>query len=230
MKALLIESDKDMQYVNEAILNQIGYEVDVATDGEVGLQKMIEQRYDLVIMRVMLPAINGIEVLEKLKTSSKNQGKILVVTNLTRMDMAEQAISLGADGYIALSDLNRELLEQYTAGDISRAESLARIKELDTSKSMSIQQRREEKPPRPKQELDFVIIYIVGALIVGVITFIVTWIYAILSWGLLFGLMLGWIPATIAALIIGATWPILAVPIIIMLIVVVIAIIIGAIT
>ncbi|MBU0708452.1 response regulator [Patescibacteria group bacterium] len=98
-RILIVEDDKMMCDLYTEVLNHEGFEVDVARDGLAGFEKMKANIYDLVILSVMLPDMNGIEVLEKFNTTGKKQGKIIYLTGLCRQELIDQIFELGAVGY-----------------------------------------------------------------------------------------------------------------------------------
>ena len=68
MKILLVEDSKPIRRENETVLQQAGYEVICAEDGETALQMAREQRPDLILLDMILPKVSGPEVLRSLKS------------------------------------------------------------------------------------------------------------------------------------------------------------------
>ncbi len=68
---LVVEDKHDIAQLVQLHLHDTGYEVDVAQDGSAGLQQALAKSYDLIILDLMLPGIDGLEVCRKLGTSSK---------------------------------------------------------------------------------------------------------------------------------------------------------------
>ena len=66
-KILLIEDDQLVSELYCELLKNEGYQVECAFDGEEGYRKMNEDGYDLVLMDIMLPKIDGVEILKRLK-------------------------------------------------------------------------------------------------------------------------------------------------------------------
>jgi len=107
MRVLIIE-DNDM--LNKAyclIIEKQGYEIDTAYDGISGLEKIYSFKPDLILLDMLLPKLNGIGVLKKLKDSPPDhEMKILLLTNFGYKKEVEQALELGADAYFLKSSLS----------------------------------------------------------------------------------------------------------------------------
>ena len=73
-KILIVEDDKALQEVYSDTLGaEEGYEIDTADDGETALQKMQQGGWDLVLFDIILPKINGLDIMERLKVSRPSQ-------------------------------------------------------------------------------------------------------------------------------------------------------------
>ena len=106
-KILVVEDDQYLRELYIDILEDEGYDVDHAVDGEEGYQKMHEGGYDLVLLDIMLPKIDGIKILEKLQkeTPPVTPNKaIIVLSNLGQESVIANAVTLGARGYMIKSD------------------------------------------------------------------------------------------------------------------------------
>ena len=113
-KILIIEDDQFLREFYQELLETDGYFVDVAADGELGLQKIQTLDYDLILLDIMLPKKDGISVLSELKIKgphSKNV-KIVVLTNLEQVAVIKQCFELGAAGYLIKSALNPDQVLQ----------------------------------------------------------------------------------------------------------------------
>ncbi len=106
-KILVVEDDQFIRELYIDILQDEGYDVDHAVDGEEGYAKLHMGGFDLVLLDIMLPKIDGIKILEKLKNEtppvSPNKA-ILVLSNLGQETIIGNAIALGARGYLIKSD------------------------------------------------------------------------------------------------------------------------------
>ncbi len=114
-KILIVEDDKALQELYSDVLKgEEGYEIDTADDGEIGLRKMLQGGWDLVLLDIILPKINGLEVMEQIKglPPIQNPNKcVIFLTNLDRGEEIEKGLKL-ANGYLIKS--------QITPGDLVR--------------------------------------------------------------------------------------------------------------
>ena len=102
---LLVEDDPFLIDIYTTKLKEAGFSVEVATDGEGGLRLITEKKFDLLILDIVLPQIDGWEILrkiknEKLKTKNFRDLKIVVLSNLGQKDEVEKGIKLGATKYL----------------------------------------------------------------------------------------------------------------------------------
>jgi len=96
---LVVEDEPSVATGLRRALTADGYQVDVATDGERGLELASERPYDLIILDVMLPKVNGYKVCRTLRAAG-NQAPILMLTAKSgEWDVAE-GLDLGADDYL----------------------------------------------------------------------------------------------------------------------------------
>jgi DNA-binding response OmpR family regulator len=107
-KILIIEDEVKIARFVELELKYEGYEVDQAHDGREGLQKALDGHFDLVILDIMLPSLNGIEVLRRLRQSSE----VPVIMLTAKDDIMDKVMGLdnGADDYVTKPFAIEELL------------------------------------------------------------------------------------------------------------------------
>ena len=114
-KILLIEDEPVVFRLYQRLLTIEGYEVDVAQTGNEGIKKLEAGGYDLVLLDILLPQIDGLGILEKAKEEdlfAKN-GPVVVLSNLDVDKAIKKALALGAKDYIIKSDIEpQELLEK----------------------------------------------------------------------------------------------------------------------
>ena len=77
-----------------------GYEVDTAADGLEGLEKALSGKFDLIMLDVMLPGINGFDICNRIRSQDRDQ-PIIMLTAKSSDDDIIQGLSLGADDYVA---------------------------------------------------------------------------------------------------------------------------------
>lgn len=129
-KVLIIEDDPLMIRMYKKIFTFDGYEVDTAGDGEEGLSKVRSFNPTIVLLDVMMPKLNGIEVLTKIK-SDPDLKKIPVVmlTNLAGQQDIDKALELGAVKYIVkseydpkqVSDMVKEIISAKTRDEVPKS-------------------------------------------------------------------------------------------------------------
>src|SRR3990167_11261405 len=107
-KILVVEDDQFLRELYEELLKEEGYIVDLASDGDIGLTKLQAGGYDLVLLDIMLPKIDGLEILRKLKESppKSTNGPVVLLTNLGQDSIIKEGFNLGASGYLIKSAMN----------------------------------------------------------------------------------------------------------------------------
>lgn len=113
---LIIDDDRDLCELLTDYLSGEGYETDCAYDGAEGLSKAIKSVYALIILDVMLPVQDGLNVLRSLRTNSKtlNQPVIMLTAKGEETDRVV-GLELGADDYLQKPFSPRELLARIRA-------------------------------------------------------------------------------------------------------------------
>lgn len=100
-KILLIEDDPLLVDIYSTKLKQAGFEVAVEMRGEKALQMVEEIKPDLVMLDVVLPHVNGWEILQALKKSEQTKGvKVMILSNLGQKEEIEKGLKLGAEQYL----------------------------------------------------------------------------------------------------------------------------------
>lgn len=98
---VLIEDDQFLGGLIAEKLTKEGYRVVHAFDGKEGLAKTKEERPELVLLDIILPGIDGFEVIQKLKEDPQtNAIPVVMLTNLGQREDVERAMALGATDYI----------------------------------------------------------------------------------------------------------------------------------
>ena len=99
-KRILIVDDEDIVVRScLRILSGDEYNVEVAGNGLEALEKINEQEYDMVILDIMMPKMNGIEVLQRVKETHPDID-VIMITGLNEIDTAVKAMKLGAFDYL----------------------------------------------------------------------------------------------------------------------------------
>lgn len=102
-RVLMVEDFPVMQKFYKSALEQAGYTLDVANDGEDALRMVGAGDYDIILLDMLLPNVNGIEFLERF-TARPPQTKIIVLSDFTDESRIERARELGVSDYLVKSD------------------------------------------------------------------------------------------------------------------------------
>lgn len=114
MKILLVEDEIDLNNVVTKYLKKNGYSIDSIFDGEEALDYLRYGEYDLVILDIMMPKVNGFEVIKELRNNGDNTA-ILMLTARDSADDKVKGLDLGADDYIVKPFDFNELLARIRA-------------------------------------------------------------------------------------------------------------------
>ena len=109
VKILIIEDEYNLADAIKSILVEERYDVEINTDGEIGLDNALSGIYDLIILDVMLPHINGFEILKKIR-KEKIEVKVIMLTARNSIDDKMQGFQGGADDYLTKPFYMEELL------------------------------------------------------------------------------------------------------------------------
>lgn len=92
-KVLIVDDDLYIRDLYHELLENAGYEVDIAEDGKVGLTKIMEGGYGVIVLDVMLPLIDGLGILSEmsLHPPKKKNGKVILLTNLANDPLVKEA-------------------------------------------------------------------------------------------------------------------------------------------
>ena len=111
IRILLAEDDRILRKAGEVSLKKRGYEVIPAVDGEDALAKAREHQPDLVLLDVMMPKMNGFEVLTALKGEPGVRDiPVIMLTNLEQPADIQRAANSGAHSYLVKSNMNLDEL------------------------------------------------------------------------------------------------------------------------
>jgi len=111
-KILIVDDDLYIRELYEEILKEAGFEVTTAVDGQDGFDKIKVGGFDLILLDVMMPKLDGLTVLAKLSQNpprAKN-GPIVLLTNLSHDPVIKEALQKGATAYLIKADLNPDQL------------------------------------------------------------------------------------------------------------------------
>ena len=112
-RILIVEDEKNIAMLLSFNLGRAGFDTDVAEDGEIGLRKALSDKFDIVLLDIMLPKLDGFKVLEGIRTRSN----VPVIMVTARDDEKDKILGLenGADDYITKPFSMRELMARVKA-------------------------------------------------------------------------------------------------------------------
>jgi len=114
-RILIVEDEISIQKLLSYDLNQAGFDVDSALDGLTGLQKAKSKEYDLIILDIMLPKLDGIEICRRIREENND---VYIIMLTARDDEYDKIIGLdmGADDYMTKPFSPREVIARIKAG------------------------------------------------------------------------------------------------------------------
>ena len=167
MKILLAEDTADLNRVLTVALTHAGYEVDAVFDGQEALEHIRENGYDLMVLDIMMPRVDGIQVLKEIRRQN-NIAPVLMLTAKAEIDDRVEGLDAGADDYLTKPFAMKELLArvramtrrrtEYGTGELRFADLLLKtenfelscenavrlsVKEFELLQTLILQQERE---------------------------------------------------------------------------------------
>jgi len=113
-KVLIVEDDRDISQLVELHLRDAGYNVDLAHDGTSGLEQALTRSYDLVILDLTLPGVEGLEVCRRLRARPSYPLILMLTARSSELDRV-LGLEIGADDYLTKPFGIRELLARVKA-------------------------------------------------------------------------------------------------------------------
>lgn len=99
MHCLILEDDIEIAAITKKAVSELGFEIHVAHCGQQGLEQLQTGSYDLIILDLMLPKVNGFAILKTLR-ENKPQLPVLILSALNNVDDRVQGLTLGGDDYL----------------------------------------------------------------------------------------------------------------------------------
>ena len=154
MKILVVDDAPDLLDQLRRVLTRQKYDVDTAADGEAALGKLFDNVYDLVLLDIMLPKIEGLTVLKELRRA-KIQTPVLMLTARGAVEDKIKGLDYGADDYLAKPFAMAELMARIRSllrrrGEQGDAVLVTRDITLDT-KTREVRQRDRRVVLTPKE-------------------------------------------------------------------------------
>lgn len=136
---LIIEDNQDLVEMYRLKLSLEGFHVETATDGEQGILKAVEAKPDMILLDILMPNMNGFEVLKALKNNTKLDTKIIVLSNLGQYENIKEAKDLGATEYMVKANTTPTMV-------------VAKIKELLGLQNTPKEDTANAQPEAEKEE------------------------------------------------------------------------------
>jgi DNA-binding response OmpR family regulator len=130
-RILIIEDNRDLAHLLEVHLRDLSYDVDLVGDGVAGLAKTELHTYNLIILDIMLPGIDGIEICRRLRSKSPYVPILMLTSKSSELDRI-LGLEMGADDYVTKPFSIMELLARVKA-IMRRVESLEATSERKSS-------------------------------------------------------------------------------------------------
>lgn len=120
-KILVVEDEPENQLAIQVILTVEGFEVVSVEDGRLALRTAQEQRPDLILLDVMMPEINGFEVLAQLRQDEATKSiPVIMLTALAQRSDVAKAVEAGVDDYVAKPFEPDDLIERIRKAIVKR--------------------------------------------------------------------------------------------------------------
>jgi len=113
-KILVVEDNRDLAQLLDIHLRDLSYEADLAFDGRAGLAKAESGQYDLIILDLMLPGVDGLEICRRLRAKPGYTPILMLTSKSTELDRV-LGLEMGADDYVTKPFSIRELMARVKA-------------------------------------------------------------------------------------------------------------------
>ncbi|MGJ7909580.1 response regulator transcription factor [Neobacillus sp. LXY-1] len=164
-RLLIIEDEKNLARFMELELNHEGYETKIATDGRSGLQLAETENWDAILLDLMLPELNGLEVCRRIRQSNKTVPIMMITARDSVLDRVS-GLDSGADDYIVKPFAIEELLARLRSL-LRRIEAITShevttitFKDLTVELESCVVKKGEDIITLTKREYDLLVIFI----------------------------------------------------------------------
>lgn len=112
-KILVVEDESNISGIYSTRLTKLGYEVALASNGQEALLQLGVHTFDLILLDLIMPVMNGFELLERIRSDARlNTIPVIITSNVGDSDEVRRAIELGACDYLIKSDISLEDLAE----------------------------------------------------------------------------------------------------------------------
>ncbi len=115
-KILCIEDERFISDLYARALTNAGYDVSIVNDGELGLHQASSGEFDIILLDIMLPTMNGVDMLYKLRGEHVQpplRSKVIITTNLDQKEDVRKEVEKMADGYLIKAEITPKELVSY---------------------------------------------------------------------------------------------------------------------
>lgn len=121
-KVLIIEDEQFIREIYKRQIEKAGYSVDGYGNGKEGLLALQQNHYDLVLLDIMLPDLNGLEILKEAKQNSATKDvPIILLTNLGQDEIIKEGFKLGAQSYLIKASYTPDQVVQEVQNILNKA-------------------------------------------------------------------------------------------------------------
>lgn len=138
-RILVVEDESKIARFMELELTHEGYRVEIAPDGRLGLERAGSGNFDLIILDVMLPSLNGMEVLRRLRQSARTP--VIMLTAKDEVTDIVMGLDMGADDYMVKPFAIEELLARIRVA-LKRSQALLSTPDIISIGGLTIDQRQ----------------------------------------------------------------------------------------
>jgi len=125
-KILLVEDDPLIYRMYQKLFTLEGYETETAENGQIGLDKLASFKPDVILLDIMMPTMNGLEMLDKLKADEATKNiPVAVLTNVSDLGVANEIFAKGAELSIVKSETEPETVINWIKSVMARSDKAA---------------------------------------------------------------------------------------------------------
>lgn len=122
-RIVMVEDEESIRELYKRQLTLAGLQVDAFANGKDGLNATLNGQYDLILLDIMLPDINGLEILKQVKANDKTKATpVILLTNLGQDAVIKEGFQLGAEGYILKSAYTPDQIIQEVKNVLQRSQ------------------------------------------------------------------------------------------------------------
>ena len=124
-KILIVEDEDFIRQLYKRQFEKAGFTIEDFANGKEGLTAALQNTYDLILLDIMLPDVNGIDILKQVK-ESKTVGKtpVVMLTNLGQDDVIKEGFKFGASGYLIKAAYTPDQVVQEVSNILSQQQAV----------------------------------------------------------------------------------------------------------